>query len=47
MLDRPTHFPRIERSTLRDGSFYWLLMSATGIEMRFGERIPNAVRGAI
>ena len=27
--------------------FYWLLMSATGIEMRFGDRIPNAVRGAV
>jgi hypothetical protein len=44
MLDRP-HIPRIRGCQLRAGSVYWLLMSATGIEMRFGEPVaPDAIR---
>jgi hypothetical protein len=43
MLERP-HHPRIEGSRLRAGSYFWSLMSATGIEMRFGEPIsPDTV----
>jgi hypothetical protein len=44
MLDRP-HIPRIAGTTLRDGSYYWLVTTATSSEMRFGEPIsPDAIR---
>jgi hypothetical protein len=43
MLDRP-HRPRIEGCTLRDGSYYYLVVKS-GIEMRFAEPIsPDAIR---
>jgi hypothetical protein len=41
----PTHLPGIEGSRLRAGSCRWLLLSATGVEMRFRRPdIPDAVR---
>jgi hypothetical protein len=46
MLDRP-HLPRIEGCTLRDGSYYWLVVQCN-VECRFGEPVsPEAVRIAV
>jgi hypothetical protein len=43
MLDRP-HALRIAGTALGAGSHYWLLLSATGVEMRFGEPVaPDAI----
>jgi hypothetical protein len=45
MLDR-THLPRIVGTTLRDGSYYWLVVESN-VEMRFGEPLPHSTRIAV
>jgi hypothetical protein len=43
MLDNATWWPRLSPSQLRPGTHYYLVLSG-GVELRFGDPRPDAVR---